>query len=338
MLYIQRDIRFWNVEEQLPGSYLVSEDIEQYHNGAYLLLNAEQERYHNDHPEATPLECWNMAPEPDPEPTPEELLWRARDAKRKEIYDKDIHHYYIDEQDAYVSNTLQVKDKCGRQEEVEVGGHLYDSNILTVALDELADYSEQCGKVTDSLLSRIDAAQTAEEVEAIVVQGYPEMIHTTTAALQTKADKAIAKSPEAQAVTFARSMVNSVPLTASQALEMQVLFPVWGRDAEFGKEVDTGFRLRVVDGKSDTLFEVIQKHRLQADWKPGVDTASLYKVVDVDHEGTLDDPIPYTPPMELYKDKYYTQGGVKYRCVRDSGQPVSHDLAELIGLYVERIG
>ncbi len=338
MLYIQRDIRFWNVEEQLPGSYLVSEDIEQYHNGAYLLLNAEQERYHNDHPEATPLECWNMAPEPDPEPTPEELLWRARDAKRKEIYDKDIHHYYIDEQDAYVSNTLQVKDKCGRQEEVEVGGHLYASNILTVALDEIADYSEQCGKVTDSLLSRIDAAQTAEEVEAIVVQGYPEMIHTTTAALQTKADKAIAKSPEAQAVTFARSMVNSVPLTASQALEMQVLFPVWGRDAEFGKEVDTGFRLRVVDGKSDTLFEVIQKHRLQADWKPGVDTASLYKVVDVDHEGTLDDPIPYTPPMELYKDKYYTQGGVKYRCVRDSGQPVSHDLAELIGLYVERIG
>ena len=62
MLYIQRDIRFWNVEEQLPGSYLVSEDIEQYHNGAYLLLNAEQERYHNDHPEATPLECWNNGP------------------------------------------------------------------------------------------------------------------------------------------------------------------------------------------------------------------------------------------------------------------------------------
>ncbi|MFS2806497.1 hypothetical protein AAH029_01600 [Parabacteroides distasonis] len=338
MLYIQKEIRFWNVEVQLPGSYLVSTDIEDYENGAYLLLNEEQERYHNDHPEATPLECWNMAPEPDPEPTPEELLWRARDAKRKEIYDKDIHHYYIDEQDAYVSNTLQVKDKCGRQEEVEVGGHLYASNILTVALDEIADYSEQCGKVTDSLLSRIDAAQTAEEVEAIVVQGYPEMIHTTTAALQTKADKAIAKSPEAQAVTFARAMMNSVPLTASQALEMQVLFPIWGeKDAEFGKEVGIGFRLRVVEGESDTLFEVIQKHKLQADWKPGVDTASLYKTVDVEHEGTLDDPIPYTPPMELYKDKYYTQGGVKYRCVRDSGQPMSHELSALIGLYVELV-
>lgn len=330
MIYIQRDIRFWNVEEQLPGSYLVSEDIEQYHNGAYLLLNAEQERYHNDHPEATPLECWNMAPEPDPEPTPEELLWRARDAKRKEIYDKDIHHYYIDEQDAYISNTLQMKDKCGRQEKVEVGGHLYASNILMVALDEIADYSEQCAKVTDGLLSRIDAAQTAEEVEAIVVEGYPEAIHTTTAALQTKADKAIAKSPEAQAVTFARLMVNSVSLTANQALEMQVLFPIWGeKDAEFGKEVEIGFRLRVVEGESDTLFEVIQKHKLQADWKPGIETASLYKIVEAEHAGTLDDPIPYVQGMAFEKDKYYEQYGVIYLCILTTVTGYPNDLKDL---------
>lgn len=29
---------------------------------------------------------------------------------------------------------------------------------------------------------------------------------------------------------------------------------------------------------------------------------------------------------------------VEYRCVRDSGQPVSHELSALIGLYVEKIG
>ena len=256
-----------------------------------------------------------MQPTPEPEPTPEELLWRARDAKRQEIYDKDIHHYYIDEQDAYVSNTLQVKDKCGRQEEVEVGGHLYASNILTVALDEIADYSEQCGKVTDGLLSRIDAAQTAEEVEAIVVKGYPEMIHTTT---------------EAQAVTFARAMMNSVSLTASQALEMQVLFPIWGeKDAEFGKEVEIGFRLRVVEGESDTLFEVIQKHKLQADWKPGIETASLYKIVEAEHAGTLDDPIPYVQGMAFEKDKYYEQYGVIYLCILTTVTGYPNDLKDL---------
>ena len=225
MLYIQKQINFWPIEEVLPASYKTGTTLEEFEDGAYLLLNEEQEKYHNDYPEASPLECWYMALTPEPQPTPEELLWRARDAKRQEIYDKDIHHYYIDEQDAYVSNTLQVKDKCGRQEEVEVGGHLYASNILTVALDEIADYSEQCGKVTDSLLSRIDAAQTAEEVEAIVVEGYPEMIHTTTAALQTKADKAIAKSPEVQAVTFARTMMNSIrSLKLSTQARLMILF------------------------------------------------------------------------------------------------------------------
>ena len=138
------------------------------------------------------------------------------------------------------------------------------------------------------------------------------MIHTTTAALQTKADKAIAKSPEAQAVTFARAMMNSVSLTASQALEMQVLFPIWGeKDAEFGKEVEIGFRLRVVEGESDTLFEVIQKH-CRVDWKPGIETASPYKIVEAEHAGTLDDPIPYVQGMEFEKDKYYEQYGVIY--------------------------
>nr|DAS79863.1 MAG TPA: hypothetical protein [Caudoviricetes sp.] len=329
MIYIQKTIGFWDIGS-LPDSYDIGTNIEQYEEGAYLALSDEQAAFHAAHPDASQLECWYMALTPEPQPTPEELLWRARDAKRQEIYDKDIHHYYIDEQDAYVSNTLQVKDKCGRQEEVEVGGHLYASNILTVALDEIADYSEQCGKVTDSLLSRIDAAQTAEEVEAIVVKGYPEMIHTTTAALQTKADKAIAKSPEAQAVTFARSMVNSVSLTANQALEMQVLFPIWGeKDAEFGKEVEIGFRLRVVKGESDTLFEVTQKHKLQTDWKPGIETASLYKIVEAEHAGTLDDPIPYVQGMAFKKDKYYEQYGVIYLCILTTVTGYPNDLKDL---------
>lgn len=103
MTYINKVIHFWKVQETLPPSYKIGISIDDYNEGAFLLLNTEQEQYHNEHPDATPLECWHMQPTPEPEPTPEELLWRARDAKRQEIYDKDIHHYYIDEQDAYVS-------------------------------------------------------------------------------------------------------------------------------------------------------------------------------------------------------------------------------------------
>ncbi len=93
MIYIHKDINFWKTKVKLPDSYLISTDIDDYEVGAYLPLSEEQEQYHNEHPDATPLECWHMQPAPEPEPTPEELLWRARDAKRQEIYDKDIHHY-----------------------------------------------------------------------------------------------------------------------------------------------------------------------------------------------------------------------------------------------------
>lgn len=68
---------------------------------------------------------------------------------------------------------------------------------------------------------------------------------------------------------------------------------------------------------------------------PSVDTAALYEVIEVEATGTKDDPIPYTPPMEIFNGKYYTQGGVLYKCTRDSGQALSHDLAALVGLYVE---
>lgn len=325
------------MEAQLPDSYFVSEEIDDYENGAYILLNEEQERYHNDHPEVTPLECWNMAPEPEPEPTPEELLWRARDAKRKEIQEKDPYHYYIDDQDAYVSDTLRMKDRCGRMPEVEINGHAYPSAILTVALDEMTDYAEKCGKITNDLFIRIEEAETAEEVEAIEVTGYPEVIHTTTEALRSKGDETARHSPEAQAVAFVRSMVNNVSLTANQALEMQVLFPIWGeKGAEFGKKVSgpknglPGFRFQYKAEKAQEylLYEVIKDHALQADWIPA-GQMDLYKVVTVEHAGTLEDPIPYVQGMAFEKDKYYEQYGVTYLCILTTVTGYPNDLKDL---------
>lgn len=85
------------------------------------------------------------------------------------------------------------------------------------------------------------------------------------------------------------------------------------------------------------LWEVLQGgHKTQENWKPSLETASLWKRVDEEHAGTKDDPIPYAPPMEIFKDKYYTQSRVLYKCIRDSGQPLSHNLSDLVGNYVEK--
>lgn len=138
-----------------------------------------------------------------------------------------------------------------------------------------------------------------------------------------------------QAINFVKNIINSTPISNNKALEMKVLYPVWGKEgAEFGKTVEVGFRLRVVDDNSDILYEVIQAHELQESWIPGVSTASLYKAMDVEHAGTQEDPIPYSTPMEIFEDKYYTQDEALYLCTTNSDTSLSQNLSDLVGIYV----
>ena len=90
MIYINKNNGFWEHTDILPASYKVGTILADYDNGAYLLLSDEQAAFHAAHPDATPLECWNMqltpAPEPIPEPDP---LETARQAKLQEIAAQD---------------------------------------------------------------------------------------------------------------------------------------------------------------------------------------------------------------------------------------------------------
>lgn len=122
-------------------------------------------------------------------------------------------------------------------------------------------------------------------------------------------------------------------------LKYQDYYPEWGAEgAELGKAVPAGFVLRL----GDDLYQVRQAHTLQKDWQPGREgTAALYERIEPVHAGTLEDPVPYTPDgtgstsQALEAGKYYTQDGVTYLCTRDSGQPLIHALADLVGIYVE---
>lgn len=123
--------------------------------------------------------------------------------------------------------------------------------------------------------------------------------------------------------------INTYDLSPSEALQAKDRYPEW----ETGINVKTGERYRV----EDVLWECIKEHTTQENWKPSMATASLWKVVDEEHKGTIDDPIVYIPPMEIFKDKYYIQNGIKYKCTRNSEQPLTHDLSALVGLYVEKV-
>jgi hypothetical protein len=117
------------------------------------------------------------------------------------------------------------------------------------------------------------------------------------------------------------------------ALEAVELFPSF--DALVKKQFVTsnkGFRFRH-NGK---LYETIQDiTAFVAHYIPGEGTESMFALVDVEHSGTINDPIPYSGNMVLVAGKYYSQDGVIYLCNRDTGIPVYNALADLVGIYVE---
>lgn len=85
------------------------------------------------------------------------------------------------------------------------------------------------------------------------------------------------------------------------------------------------------------LYKVLIDHVSQSSWTPEA-AASLFTVIDEEHAGTLEDPIPYSVNMEIFKDKYYIQNGVIYLCNRDSGIALHNELKDLVNLYVIVVG
>lgn len=124
--------------------------------------------------------------------------------------------------------------------------------------------------------------------------------------------------------------INTAGLTVEESLKHKEYFPKW--DELIGKTESGGFMFSY----EDTLYEVIQEHEFASQWVPGVGTESLYKVVQIEASGTMEDPIAWKQGMELFNGKYYTDKDVLYLCIRDSGMGMSFDLADLVsGGFVE---
>lgn len=133
-----------------------------------------------------------------------------------------------------------------------------------------------------------------------------------------------------------QSLEDSVALTAVE------LFPIWKELVDKAKKsekegkiekVEKGFRFQY-EGK---LYRTEQPEYIFVEhYVPGAEgTESLFSKVDESHAGTVDDPIPYEKNMEIFKGRYYSQYDVLYLCIRDSEQPLQHDLSVLVGHYVE---
>ena len=122
------------------------------------------------------------------------------------------------------------------------------------------------------------------------------------------------------------NQINGLTVDDNTALRMREFYPDW----KTGHDYPVGFKLQ----RGGKLWRCVQAHTSQAGWEPE-NAASLWTEICETHDGTIDDPIPYSGNMELESGKYYLQDYVIYRCTRDTINPVYNALADLVGIYVE---
>ncbi|MBR5198508.1 MAG: hypothetical protein IKW20_01605 [Bacteroidales bacterium] len=120
--------------------------------------------------------------------------------------------------------------------------------------------------------------------------------------------------------------IQSIEVDDNTALRMKGFYPEW----EPGKTYEEKHKVT----RNGKLYKIRQAHTAQAGWEPENATALFAEICET-HDGTLEDPIPYDGNMALEMGKHYIQDDEIYICTRDTGNPVYHDLADLIGLYVE---
>lgn len=131
------------------------------------------------------------------------------------------------------------------------------------------------------------------------------------------------------------SMISADSLPDTQAAEVKTLYPVWKE----GQAVSVDARRYYPP--TDMLYKCSQAHTTQADWTPDVAT-SLWTPLDVEHTGTLENPIPAVSGMEYVKGKYYSEDGTIYLMNRegmvDGESIVLYFLpSQLVGQYFEVI-
>lgn len=125
-----------------------------------------------------------------------------------------------------------------------------------------------------------------------------------------------------------RAQINSLSVDDNTALRMLAFYPEWASDTDY----TAGYKVQ----RGGKLWRCVQAHTSQAGWEPE-NAASLWTEICETHDGTKYDPIPYSGNMALEAGKYYIQFGKTYLCNRDTGNPVYHALADLVGIYVTEV-
>ena len=213
----------------------------------------------------------------------------------------------LDEQGQPTGETKEVVNEYDNSE-YSIAGDITDHRDGTVSI--------KMGKPTESELS--EATVTALVGQSITPQRAARLRPVIEQASASLSDGEAAKSPE--------------------------LFPRWAD--HIGETVKPGDRRSDMDESGVLHVYRVNKgqgHTTQENWPPH-STPAMWTIINVDHAGTKDDPIPASRGMEYEYGKYYfdSEAGKTYKCERTGesagGKIVLQYLPhELLGQYFKEV-
>lgn len=193
MIYIHKQNGFWHRETILQPSFKIGTTLEEYENGAYLLLNAEQEQFYNGHPDASQVECWNMAltpkeeqpiiPVPDPvETARSQKIWSIIEYDRSGAVNgfivNGISTWLTPDVRANYKNSIEAAELLGETHITFIVAGIVATSSLQEArimLAKIQRYADRCTIVTETHKANVHSLSTVQEIEAYdYMVGYPE--------------------------------------------------------------------------------------------------------------------------------------------------------------------
>lgn len=110
-------------------------------------------------------------------------------------------------------------------------------------------------------------------------------------------------------MTFA---AGATTITDSQALKMASLFPIWPD----GVNEDGEYIQNQIVQDEGNLYRIVPTTVTPLENQPphGEGMLAVYRPIDIEHAGTIEDPIPFILGMDTEKDKYYSYKNKIYLC------------------------
>ena len=195
--YISKKVKncYFTIEEELvPTAYEIGATLADFYEGKWVLLSEEQAAFHEEHPDASITEVWNMELIPTPVPHIRDLDDAKREKKEQiDNYDNssDVNGFEVNGNTAWFT----ADERANYRASIESAKLLNVSSIsfyigdtlltlpteqVELLLAQLQLYADQCFIVTKQHKANVDALETIEEVDNYdYMTGYPQKITIT---------------------------------------------------------------------------------------------------------------------------------------------------------------